>query len=126
MYKNYVICVLLWLKLKNKKLHIHRAVAIILLWVFSLAVTPWAALHHHAEVLTDKHPEKNCTHKLHLKAQEEACLLCNVHFEKNYIVANYTLINLFLAKKIALNNLFLRSSFAKLISTSLRGPPVSA
>lgn len=93
-----------------------------LLWVFSLAITPWSSLHRHEE-LTTSVVEKNCTHKLHLKTEQDTCLICKAHFEKNYTLNKATFITYLGSKLLAKNNPIVTSSYAALISTSLRGPP---
>lgn len=94
-----------------------------MLWVFSIAITPWAAFHHHKEI--DEGPvEINCTHKFHIKAQQENCLICKVHFEKNYTVSklvSITYLESILVKRIVLTP---SSAYTASISTLLRGPPV--
>ena len=96
-----------------------------MLWVFSLAITPWNALHHHA----DSHEgpvEKHCTHKLHLKTSQENCLICKAHFEKNYTLSEQltvTYLEFALIKRVILAPF---SAYTALISTSLRGPPLTS
>lgn len=92
-----------------------------MLWVFSLAITPWSAFHHHQNVVTTV--EKNCTHKLHVKAEQDHCLICKVHFEKNYIVSVSSFVTYLASNLLERNNPILISSYSELISTSLRGPP---
>jgi len=95
-----------------------------MLWVFSLAIIPWGALHHHEEVANSV-VEKNCTHKLHLKTEKETCLICKAHFEKNYTVSEQlttTYLTSSLVKRVVLAP---SSAYTALISTSLRGPPLS-
>lgn len=94
-----------------------------MLWVFSLAITPWSALHHHAEVAANS-VEKNCTHKVHVKTNSDTCLICKAHFEKNYTITKGTFITYLGSKLMAQNNPIVTSSYSELISTSLRGPPV--
>ncbi|RZK97951.1 MAG: hypothetical protein EOO89_32680, partial [Pedobacter sp.] len=72
--------------MKIKRLHINQLLTVMMLWVFSLAITPWSALHHHAESHVDV-VEKHCTHKFHLKTSQENCLICKAHFEKNYTLS---------------------------------------
>jgi len=93
-----------------------------MLWVFSLAITPWSALHHHAES-NEGAVEKHCTHKLHLKTSQENCLICKAHFEKNYTISDQltvTHLQISLIQRLVLNP---SSAYTELISTSLRGPP---
>ncbi|MEJ5993568.1 hypothetical protein WG904_03980 [Pedobacter sp. Du54] len=93
-----------------------------MLWVFSLAITPWSAFHHHA-IVQEGPVEKHCTHKLHLKTAQENCFICKAHFEKNYTVSDLLAISYLesaLVKRVVLAP---SSSYTPLISTSLRGPP---
>lgn len=93
-----------------------------MLWVFSLAITPWSALHHHEQV-PEVAVEKHCTHKFHLKTQQETCLICAAHFEKNYTTSEHSYITYLSSELIPENILSISSSYAALIATSLRGPP---
>ncbi|KQB99383.1 hypothetical protein [Pedobacter sp. Hv1] len=122
MYEIYVICVGLLSKLKKKRLHIQRILTVVLLWVFSLAITPWGALHHHEEVVSTA-VEKHCMHKVHIKTQQETCLICAAHFEKNYTTTNYTYTTYLIGKRITKHNAIVTGSYTELISTALRGPP---
>jgi hypothetical protein len=122
MYEIYVICVGLLLKLKKRRLHIHRILTVVMLWVFSLAITPWGALHHHEEVASVA-VEKNCTHKVHIKAQQDTCLICAAHFEKNYTNVTYSYATYLSGKRIVKNNPLVVGSYTELIATALRGPP---
>lgn len=108
--------------MKNRRLQVHRFFTFVLLWVFSLAITPWSALHRHAEMHTVV-AEEHCTHKFHVKASEENCLVCKVHFEKNYTLITHQS-PLFL-QSVSLHHLVISPStaYTTLISTSLRGPP---
>jgi len=92
------------------------------LGIFSLAITPWAAFHHHDEVVQTT-AEKNCTHKFHVKTQKETCLICAAHFEKHYTVAKSSFVIYLFGKLITAEHPMVSSSFTELISTSLRGPP---
>ena len=94
-----------------------------MLWVFSLAITPWSALHHHPEVASDV-VEKNCTHKVHVKTSADNCLICKAHFEKNYTISSASFITYLNSKLLTKNMPIVISSYTALISTSLRGPPV--
>ncbi|MEE1946201.1 hypothetical protein VRU48_13845 [Pedobacter sp. KR3-3] len=93
-----------------------------MLWVFSLAITPWSALHHH-EQAPEVAVEKHCTHKVHVKTQQETCLICAAHFEKNYTTTENTYITYLSSKLMSKNISSVSSSYAELIATSLRGPP---
>jgi hypothetical protein len=92
-----------------------------MLWVFSLVLTPWSALHHHEEVATVV--ESHCTHKLHFKTNQEHCLVCKAHFEKNYTLQINTFTTYLASERIIQPTPCLSGSYAALISTSLRGPP---
>jgi len=94
-----------------------------MLWVFSLAITPWSALHHHAEVAGNA-VEKNCTHKVHVKTNTDNCLICKAHFEKNYTISKVNFITYLNSKLMSRHIPIVTSSYTALISTSLRGPPV--
>jgi len=123
MYEIYVICLGLLPKLKIKRLHINQFLTVMMLWVFSLAIIPWNALHHHAES-HEGVAEKHCTHKLHLKTSQENCLVCKAHFEKNYTVSDQlsiTYLSSTLVKRVVVAP---SSAYTALISTSLRGPPI--
>ncbi len=122
MYEIYVICVVSLSKLKKKRLHIQQILTLVMLWVFSIAITPWGALHHHEQVAPIA-AEKHCTHKMHLKAQQENCLICAAHFEKNYTVAKNSYTTYLYSKSVVKDNLIVRGSYTELISTALRGPP---
>lgn len=125
MYEIYVICVGLLLKLKIKRLHINQVLTVMMLWVFSLAITPWSALHRHAES-HDIALEKHCTHKLHLKTSDDHCLVCKAHFEKNYVLSEQLGITYLESILIRRTVLSPSSAFTALIFTSLRGPPLSS
>ena len=113
------------LKLKNRQLHIKQILTFVLLWVFSLAITPWGSLHHHEEIQASV-AEKHCTHKLHLKTEQETCLICKAHFEKNYILSESVFVTYLKIRVLALPTADVTSAYAALISTSLRGPPALA
>lgn len=110
--------------MQAKKRHFLKKIsAVVILAIFSLAITPWSALHHH-ESETIVH-EKNCTHTVHVKTSAENCLVCKAHFEKNFVsdFRNH-LIHL---KEHLFKRLFflIGDSFAEIIASSLRGPPSS-
>lgn len=96
-----------------------------MLWVFSIAITPWGALHHHEEVVPVA-AEKHCTHKMHIKTQQENCLICAAHFEKNYTASTHSYMTYLYGKPMVKNNLLVIGSYTELIATSLRGPPALA
>lgn len=93
-----------------------------MLWVFSLAITPWSALHHHAES-HESVVEKHCTHKLHLKTSQENCLICKAHFEKNYTLSEQLSVTYLERSLVTRVVLAPSTAYTALISTSLRGPP---
>lgn len=109
------------LKVKKRNANIKRFLTIIILWVFGIAITPWGALHHHQ--VNDVPVEKTCTHSVHVKSNQDHCLICKAHFEKNYTIASlsyYTYLNSELMQRTAP---VVSGSFVQFISTSLRGPP---
>ncbi|MET3112779.1 hypothetical protein AAKU52_000497 [Pedobacter sp. CG_S7] len=111
--------------LKNRRNHIKSILSAILLLVFSIALTPWSALHHHPEVVYHPEKEKICTHKLHISSHVDTCLVCAAHFEKNYVNASATF-QVFLSIQLWVKETpILRSSSVALFSTSVRGPPVA-
>ena len=122
MYEIYVICLGLQLKLKIKCLHINQILTVMMLWVFSLAITPWSALHHHA-IVNEGPVEKHCTHKFHVKASQESCLICKAHFEKNYTISDQLIVTYLESYLLKREVLAPSSAYSALISTSLRGPP---
>lgn len=95
--------------------------ATVMLAIFSLAITPWSALHNHEEHAPIY--EKNCTHTVHVKASADNCLLCKAHFEKNY-TANFNSYAVLL-KSGTVESTFLpiSGSFREIIASCLRGPP---
>jgi hypothetical protein len=93
-----------------------------MLGVFSIAITPWAAFHNH-EALVNVPKEKHCTHQFHVKQQENTCLICAAHFEKSYTTSSHSYVIFLYSKLITIETPSASSSFAALISTSLRGPP---
>lgn len=109
-------------ELKKRRLHIQQILTFAMLWVFSLAITPWGSLHHHEQQVTVV--EKHCTHHLHLKTTQETCLICKAHFEKKFVVNKAFTITYLESKVFHSATLNVTSSYAELISTSLRGPPV--
>ena len=108
--------------MKKQRLHIQRITALIMLCVFSLALTPWSALHHH-ETVAETPVEKNCTHKFHVKTQQETCLICKAHFEKNFTISPTIFFTYREIEVKIQSHPIVSSSFTALISTSLRGPP---
>lgn len=110
------------LELKKRRLHIQQILTYALLCVFTLAITPWSSLHRHEQEVTVV--EKHCTHHLHLKTTQETCLICKAHFEKKFIGTEVFTVTYLESKVFQSTTLNITSSYAELISTSLRGPPV--
>jgi hypothetical protein len=108
--------------MQSVKAHTFRQfLALAILAIFSLAITPWSALHQHNEHI--EVVEENCTHKVHVKASAEHCLVCKAHFEKSYTteIYNYVIhLKVQLVKRIFQA---ISGSYTALISTQLRGPP---
>jgi hypothetical protein len=94
----------------------------LLLGVFTMAITPWSTLHHHEKEAVSA-AENNCTHRFHVKTQQDTCLICAAHFEKNYTAQVTSHVVYLSSSPIAKLNPVLSSAFIALISTSLRGPP---
>jgi len=113
------------LQLKTKQQHIKQFLTLVMLWVFSLAITPWSALHHH-EDLPEVAAEQHCTHKFHVKNSQENCLICAAHFEKNYVQTNNTFRFYVKTQLLVKPVSIVKSTYTALISTSLRGPPAFA
>ena len=113
------------LKLKKKNLHINKFLSFLLLGVFFIALTPWSSLHHHEEVEYTCKNEPVCGHKLHISTHAEQCLVCAAHFEKNFTYAEqatyFCLTNVVFLKDYPVTV----NAYTALISTSLRGPPLS-
>ncbi|SFH28983.1 hypothetical protein SAMN04489864_10874 [Pedobacter insulae] len=93
-----------------------------MLWVFSLAITPWSAMHSHEEVRVEP-VEKHCTHKFHFKTQQENCLICKAHFEKNYTASAKIKVIPLQSEDVITSVVVYTNAYSALISTSLRGPP---
>ncbi|WP_320462494.1 hypothetical protein [Pedobacter sp. CFBP9032] len=95
-----------------------------MLFAFAIALTPWSVLHHHQKIPIPK-KEVNCHHVTHVEAHGDTCLICNASFEKNY-VQTHNVYRIFLSVTISSQKeSTLKSSYAKLLSTSLRGPPLA-
>jgi hypothetical protein len=123
-YSNYAYLFTFTARLKNKRLHINRIIASLLLCVFAIALTPWSSLHHHEE--EESHMLENtktCMHKVHIGTEQHNCLICSAHFTKDVITpAAQFRINLE-SKAVVRNFSIISSNYVALISTSLRGPP---
>ena len=108
--------------MQAKKRHfLKQFSAVIILAIFSLAITPWGALHHH-ESETIVH-EKHCTHTVHVKTSSETCLICKAHFEKNFTVGFQNQLVYLKASPIQTNYPLVGNSFTDIIASCLRGPP---
>lgn len=105
----------------KKNNFLKRLLVLILLAIFSMAITPWSALHHHEKHTTVV--EKNCTHNVHVKIADEPCLICKAHFEKNFTVDLYNYIIHLKTELIKLVFPLLGNSFTEIIASCLRGPP---
>ncbi|RZK40834.1 MAG: hypothetical protein EOO90_13505 [Pedobacter sp.] len=98
--------------------------ALVMLWVFSFAITPWNVVHDHSSV-AEVAIEKNCTHQFHIKTQHETCLVCKAHFEKNYELPDLIAIPSVaqFAQNVVTYDVF--HITLDVISSSLRGPPAA-
>ncbi|WP_069660350.1 hypothetical protein [Arcticibacter eurypsychrophilus] len=113
--------------MKNKRSHIKQAVALFLLCVFAIALTPWSSFHHHEK--EEKYcgvDGEFCSHKVHVKNQVHSCLICSAHFIKDYCFPHELVFKVNLQCTI-LVRIFATSpaSYTLLIGTSLRGPPLA-
>nr|WP_157247338.1 hypothetical protein [Pedobacter panaciterrae] len=112
--------------MKDKILHINRAISIALLMVFSIALTPFSILHNHHEEETQctKNGE-TCKHEFHVRKHADTCLICAAHFEKDYITthSHYTLYQV--STPVLKSVEAVSSSYAEFIRHGLRGPPVA-
>ena len=110
--------------MKKHKQNINRFLSAIMLMVFTIALTPWNLLHHHQPIpVVTK--EVNCKHLSHVQAHADNCLICNAGFEKNYVQTHH-LYKIFLSAKIFSQAApVLKSFYAELKRTSLRGPPAA-
>ncbi|MET4138802.1 hypothetical protein [Pedobacter sp. UYP1] len=112
--------------MNNRRLHISRIFATLLLMVFAIALTPWSSLHHHEEV-----PDycakngKECLHKFHVGSERHNCLICSAHFEKDYYTTAVAYQATLESKSVVKNYALISASYTALISTSLRGPPTA-
>ncbi|MCD0487067.1 hypothetical protein LPB86_02425 [Pedobacter sp. MC2016-14] len=111
--------------MKNRVPHIHQILAVFLLWVFALALTPWSSFHHHHEEVICTKDGKVCAHKTHVGNESHNCLICSAHFEKDYYT-NDVIYHALLKSTAVLENFRLVSAtYVELIATSLRGPPAT-
>ena len=124
---NYTDLITFVAQLKNKRSHISRIIAVFLLWVFAIALTPWSSIHHHDDEVVEHCAEnaKMCMHKVHIGTAQHNCLVCSAHFEKDlHINAVKYKVNLE-SKGVIKNFSLISASYVSLISTSLRGPPAA-
>jgi hypothetical protein len=111
--------------LKKNTLHIKRFLSFALLWVFFIALTPWSALHHHAEVSYSCTNEPVCKHKLHIGTHQEQCLVCAAHFEKDY-VSTWNYFQIYITNSIFLHSQpFHAEVYASSVAIAVRGPPIA-
>lgn len=113
-------------QLNNKRLHINRILAFLLLCVFAIALTPWSSLHHHEEQHTYCSKEGAiCMHKVHVGSEQHNCLICSAHFTKDLISSVATFRVSLSTEQVIRTFTLINSSYVALISTSLRGPPLA-
>jgi len=113
-------------ELKKRLLHIHRAIAVLLLMVFAMALTPFAAFHdHHHEAPVCVKNHQDCGHKFHIHEGGDNCLICKAHFEKNYAVQQVQCHYFSITRTFMPAMPPVKGSYTELISLSLRGPPLA-
>ena len=113
------------MQVNQKRKHIDRMLATAMLWVFFLALTPWASFHHHQQINYQCNGETVCSHKQHISSHAEQCLVCAAHFEKTYTISQ-TFLSFYESPGIYIKNQPVEAGlYSELISTSLRGPPVA-
>ncbi|WP_162618543.1 hypothetical protein [Pedobacter yulinensis] len=100
--------------------HITRIAATCLLAVFSVLVFPWSLTHRHAEISS---AEKNCRHKAHVELQADNCVLCHVHFEKNFTLSRPSDWIISVIKFDYTEPPLSRERYTRIKATCLRGPP---
>lgn len=105
----------------KKQTFFKQLLALMILGVFSLAITPWGALHHH-ESETVAH-EKHCTHTVHVKTSAETCLICKAHFEKNFTTDFQNYLVYLKSEPVKAVFPLVGNSFTDIIASCLRGPP---
>lgn len=105
-----------------KKRHFLKQIsAVVILAIFSLAITPLSILHHHEENIPIH--EKNCTHTVHVKTSSENCLVCKAHFEKHFISDFHNYIVYLKGNIVEHVFSLVGNSFTDIIASCLRGPP---
>lgn len=111
-------------ELRIEKLHIARILAIFLLGVFTLGITPWEAMHKHGveNVIVS---EEVCLHNGHVQAKPVKCIVCVKHFDTVYTSFIPTFEVFLEDAKVFYTSQVASMQFTELISTSLRGPPVA-
>ncbi|WP_432709574.1 hypothetical protein [Pedobacter sp.] len=112
--------------MNTKRKYLNRLLSVLLLLVFSIALTPWSALHHHPRVVEHHEVENSCTHELHLSNHVDTCLICKAHFVKDFVNVTATLQVFITTTTRIIVSPSLRSSYTALVHTSLRGPPLAA
>lgn len=105
----------------KKRQFLKQLFAVIILAIFSLAITPWGALHHH-ESESIVH-EKNCTHTVHVKTSTETCLICKAHFEKSFTADFQNYLAYLKSNQVKTVFPLVGNSFTEIIASCLRGPP---
>lgn len=93
-----------------------------MLLVFAIALTPWSVLHHHEDIPIPV-KEKNCHHVTHVSSHGDNCLICNASFEKDYVQTHHIYRIFLSAQLLSFTQPVLKSTYVKLLSTALRGPP---
>jgi len=112
--------------LKKRRVHIHRSIAVVLLLVFAIALTPFAAFHdHHHAAPSCAGTHLDCGHKFHIHESGDNCLICKAHFEKSYAFQQIQYRHYSVERSFVLSAPLLKGSYAELISLSLRGPPLA-
>lgn len=96
-----------------------------MLWVFFLALTPWASFHQHQQISYNCEHETICSHKMHISSHAEHCLVCSAHFEKSYDIS-HSFFSFYENPGIYIKNQHVEKQlYSELIGTALRGPPVA-
>jgi len=113
-------------QLKQKRLHINQAFAVLMLWVFAIALIPWSNLHHHDEEQNDcAKYGKMCMHKTHVSNESHNCLICSAHFEKDYFKSSHSFKMSSRSVVMIKTYVLITASYTALRGTSLRGPPIA-
>src|SRR5690606_15721850 len=100
--------------------------SIVLLMVFAIAITPLSIFHHHDEkVPVCVANKKSCGHEYHIHQHIEKCLICAAHFEKNYTGDEHRIQTYLIYKPVSVIFASTSGTYADLISSALRGPPLT-